>query len=82
MKITRRGLLISGAALTGGLVLGFSYWPEGEPDYDLDPGEQLMNAFVKIGTDGKITVYVPQAQMGQGGTTGLPTLLADELDAA
>ena len=81
MKITRRGLLISGAALGGGLVLGFSYWPEREPEYDLAPGEQLLNAFVKIGTDGKIIIYVPQAEMGQGITTGLPTLLADELDA-
>jgi isoquinoline 1-oxidoreductase beta subunit len=41
-----------------------------------------MNAFVKIGSDNKITVVVKHLDKGQGVTTGLPTIVAEELDAA
>ena len=39
------------------------------------------NAFVKIGPDGIVTVIVKHLEMGQGTHTGLPTLVAEELDA-
>jgi isoquinoline 1-oxidoreductase beta subunit len=39
------------------------------------------NAFVKIGADNTVTVVVKHLEMGQGTYTGLPTLVADELDA-
>ncbi len=38
------------------------------------------NAFVQLTTDGKVTVFVGQAEMGQGVLTSLPMLLADEMD--
>jgi isoquinoline 1-oxidoreductase beta subunit len=40
------------------------------------------NAFVRIGTDNSVTVVVKHLEMGQGTYTGLPTLVAEELDAA
>ena len=40
------------------------------------------NAFVRIGTDNSVTVIVKHLEMGQGTYTGLPTLVAEELDAA
>ncbi len=40
------------------------------------------NAFVRIGTDDTVTVIVKHLEMGQGTYTGLPTLVAEELDAA
>ncbi len=40
------------------------------------------NAFVRIGADNTVTVVVKHLEMGQGTYTGLPTLLAEELDAA
>ena len=40
------------------------------------------NAFVHIGTDDTVTVIVKHLEMGQGTYTGLPTLVAEELDAA
>jgi isoquinoline 1-oxidoreductase beta subunit len=40
------------------------------------------NAFVRIGTDNTVTVIVKHLEMGQGTYTGLPTLVAEELDAA
>src|SRR5215471_17485688 len=39
------------------------------------------NAFVRVGTDNTVTVVVKHIEMGQGTFTGLPTLVAEELDA-
>ncbi len=41
-----------------------------------------LNNFVKIGSDNTVTVLIKHAEMGQGVTTGLPTIVAEELDAA
>jgi len=40
------------------------------------------SAFVRIGTDDKVTVVAKHLEMGQGVYTGLATLVAEELDAA
>lgn len=81
MKITRRGFLISGAAIGGGLVLGFSLWPDAPLKLTANEGEVILNGWVKIDRDGIVHVVVPQAEMGQGITTGLSMALAEELDA-
>src|SRR5260370_1689660 len=39
------------------------------------------NAFVRISSDNTVTVIVKHLEMGQGTYTGLPTLVAEELDA-
>ena len=39
------------------------------------------NPFVRIGADNSVTVVVKHLEMGQGTYTGLPTLVAEELDA-
>lgn len=40
-----------------------------------------LNAWVTIGTNGKITILCPSSEMGQGVLTALPLILAEELDA-
>ncbi len=79
--LTRRRLLVGGGAAAG-LVVAWAAWPR---DYPLNivagKGETVVNAFLKIGTDGRVTVVVPQAEMGQGVYTSLPQILADELGA-
>jgi isoquinoline 1-oxidoreductase beta subunit len=40
------------------------------------------NAFVRIGTDDRVTIIAKHMEMGQGTYTGLATLVAEELDAA
>jgi len=40
------------------------------------------NAFVRVGVDNTVTVIVKHLEMGQGTFTGLPTVVADEMDAA
>ena len=39
------------------------------------------NAWVRVGTDGIVTLVVDRSEMGQGVTTALPQILAEELDA-
>ena len=39
------------------------------------------NAFVRIGSDNRVTVIAKHLEMGQGTFTGLATLVAEELDA-
>ena len=41
-----------------------------------------FNAFLKIGTDGRVTCYTGKIEMGQGVVTSLAQMLADELDVA
>src|SRR5436190_3421360 len=44
-------------------------------------GPLAPNAFVRVGTDNLVTVVCKHHEMGQGNTTGLASLVADELDA-
>ncbi|MCZ6498630.1 MAG: molybdopterin-dependent oxidoreductase, partial [Gammaproteobacteria bacterium] len=39
------------------------------------------NIWVTIGTDDTVTIQYPATEMGQGTSTALPLILADELDA-
>jgi len=43
-------------------------------------GTSAFNAWLVIGADGAVTVHVPRQEMGQGITTALPLLVAEELD--
>ncbi|MEO0575788.1 MAG: xanthine dehydrogenase family protein molybdopterin-binding subunit [Pseudomonadota bacterium] len=43
--------------------------------------ESDLNAFVRIGSDDTVTVIVKHLDKGQGVSTGLPTIVAEELDA-
>lgn len=44
-------------------------------------GAQALNAYVHIGSDGVITLFAPNPDVGQGVNTALPMILAEELDA-
>jgi len=80
--LSRRSLLIGGGA-GAGLLVAWTLWPRSyAPNLRASPGEQIYNAFLKIGTDGRVIVAVPQAELGQGVWTSLPQILADELGAA
>lgn len=79
--VDRRTLLV-GAGASAGLLLAWGIWPRTyRPNLNAAAGETVVNAFLKIDNVGRITVIVPQAEMGQGVTTLLPQILADELGA-
>lgn len=80
-RVSRRSILI-GATAAGGLALAWSVWPRSyRPNLTAADDEHIFNAFLKIGDDGHISAIVPQCEMGQGVTTLLPQIMADELGA-
>ncbi len=44
------------------------------------PAAFVPNAWVRVGSDGSVTLIVHKAEMGQGVQTGLPMLIAEELE--
>lgn len=82
-KIARRTFLFGAAAIAGGVAFGYYKYSqpfENPLERDLQPGEGTLNAYLKIAADNRITVIVPRAEMGQGVTTTLAALVAEELD--
>ena len=91
--ISRRLFLVRSLAAGAGLTLGMRL-PRAatEPAAEAGPGKagaELVaeapfapNAFLRIGTDDRVTVIAKHLEMGQGTYTGLATLVAEELDAA
>jgi isoquinoline 1-oxidoreductase subunit beta len=80
-RVSRRSLLV-GAGAAGGLALAWVVWPRSYAvNVATAPDENLFNAFLKIASDGRVIVVVPQCEMGQGVTTLLPQIIADELGA-
>jgi isoquinoline 1-oxidoreductase beta subunit len=75
----RRTFLKAGTAAGGGLAIGF-YLPGAARVAEAATGEAKLNAFVKIGTDGKVTVVCGQSEMGQGCHNSLSMLIAEELE--
>lgn len=81
MRLSRRSLVIGGAA-AGGLLVGWALMPRHfSSPLTPTPDEWAVDAWLKIGTDGVVTVAVPQLEMGQGVTTILPQIVAAELGA-
>lgn len=78
----RRTFLKAGAALGAGLTLGF-YLPSGRAARQaavVTATPFTPNAFLRIAPDNTITVLVKHLEMGQGVYTGLPMLVAEELE--
>ncbi|GMN04140.1 molybdopterin cofactor-binding domain-containing protein [Erythrobacter sp. MTPC3] len=81
MQVSRRGIL-TGSAIGGGLLVAWYVLPRNYP-VPLQPGarEHVYSAYLKIAEDSVVTIAVPQAEMGQGITTVLPQIIAQELGA-
>ena len=83
INVSRRNFLITGAALGGGLILGI-FLPGKDIAMAMATSKTkafVPNAFIRIGTDDMVTIFVNKSEMGQGVYTSLPMLIAEELEA-
>ncbi len=79
-QVTRRAFLETAGAAGAGLVISF-YLPSGLRFRSPTAGPFAPNAWLRIGEDESVLVIVDRSEMGQGVTTALPMLLAEELEA-
>ena len=84
MNLSRRHFLRNTAVAGGGLVVGFSLTGCSSAVLPIEgvPGGFVANAFLQITPDNVVRFYCPRDEMGQGVTTGLGTLVAEELDVS
>src|ERR1700712_2991729 len=82
-QVSRRTLLTGG--LAGGFLPAF-HMPVRAVNEPVQPpdttdGKFAPNAFIRIDETGRVTLVMPQVEMGQGVYTAIPMILAEELDA-
>jgi isoquinoline 1-oxidoreductase beta subunit len=82
---SRRNFLRGSAAAAGALMIGtYVAFPKAKAlaaSAASAGGAPQPNAFIRIAPDNTVTVMIKHLDMGQGNTTGLATIVADELDA-
>jgi isoquinoline 1-oxidoreductase beta subunit len=74
--INRRRFVQLAAAASAGLVLGIP-WPARAQD---TANRVWLNPLIRIDTDGVVTLFAQNPEMGQGVKTALPMILAEELE--
>jgi isoquinoline 1-oxidoreductase subunit beta len=72
--MNRRGFLGAAAAAAGGLLVRFRL-PAAET-----AAPSKLNAYIYVGADDSVLLYIHKAEMGQGTVTSLSMLLAEELE--
>ncbi len=83
LQMERRAFLKISVAASSGLLIGL-YFPGANKlvaAEEKSASAFMPNAFLRIGTDERVTVIVNHSEMGQGVYTALPMLLAEALDA-
>ncbi|MFM2266657.1 MAG: hypothetical protein RL757_97 [Bacteroidota bacterium] len=92
-NIPRREFLKSSAITGGGFLLGIQWLASCSPKVTVaNPASpkgggmaelaelQKFNSYVRIDTDGRVTIMSPNPEIGQGVKTSMPMIVADELD--
>ena len=81
-RMSRRNLLKVSALAGGGLMLELTLPSSvlGEEGGTLVSSREL-NVYIQIATDGQITIYSSNPEMGQGIKTSLPMIIAEEMGA-
>ncbi len=88
MTSSRRNFLKVAASAGGGLVLGFNWLTSQATEAVLADGAAEavglvdFNSYLSIGTDGIVTLFSPNPEVGQGIKTAFPIIVAEDLDVA
>ena len=85
-KPNRRDFIKITSMTGGGLLLGFSWFSvDAETPVIMTQanftGELGFNSYLSIATDGTITIFSPNPELGQNIMTSFPMIVAEELDA-
>lgn len=81
---SRRNFLKLSGLTTGGLMLGFSWFTNEAKAAVITKtaaGAVDFNSYLSISTDGLITLFSPNPELGQNILTSFPMIVAEELDA-
>src|SRR3712207_1343016 len=86
LNSSRRNFLKMAATAGGGLLLGFN-WTNSAATATTVVGNAAIagstefNSYLSIASDGIITIFSPNPEVGQGIKTAFPMIVAEELDA-
>jgi isoquinoline 1-oxidoreductase beta subunit len=86
-NLSRRDVLLTGAAATGALVIGFWMPQRAEPQaaapegaaWAVEPATPEVNAWVVVAPDDTVTIRIAQTELGQGVWTSNAMMVAEEL---
>lgn len=81
LHLSRRGFLRTVAVAGGGLLLRSSAFGKLFSAAEPPGGDVALNAWLSIAPDGIVTMVVSQEEIGQGISTTMPALIAEELGA-
>lgn len=83
-KHNRRSFLKVSSLAGGGMLIGFNWLascqPKTKPGITLPEEWFNVNAFLKIGDNGIVTIMSPNPEIGQNVKTAMPMIVAEELD--
>lgn len=83
---SRRSFLKSVSLVGGGMLIGFNLFTSCKEEIKLVKEDLSLlnyndfNAYIKISDTGKVTLFSPNPEIGQGVKTAMPMLIAEELD--
>jgi len=80
LKLNRRQFLINSTKAIGGLAIAINLPMINTASAAEAEQAAKLTPWLLINTDNSVTIYLGQSEMGQGVYTGLPQILADELD--
>ncbi len=80
-QLTRRAFLKAATAGGAALIIGIRLPGLDEARAAGEAATFAPGVFLRIDTDGAVTVIVPRSELGQGARTALPMIVAEELEA-
>lgn len=84
--LSRRSFLKSVSLVGGGMLIGFNLFTSCKEEIKVVKEDLSLlnyndfNAYIKISNSGKVTLFSPNPEIGQGVKTSMPMLIAEELD--
>lgn len=80
--IDRRSFLRLTALAGGGFAVGYSYFGAAASALAAEANSNVFSPsnYLRIGTDGRVTIYSARPEIGQGIKTSLPMIIAEEMD--